>query len=55
MYRLEPDGTTVLDSLEATPGDWVLTGAATHGAGPGETEEGRVVGDIRQLNGKSPT
>ncbi len=55
MYRLEPDGTTVLDSLEATPGDGVLTGAALEGAGPGDTDGDRDAGTARQPDGKSPT
>jgi hypothetical protein len=54
MYRLEPDGTTVLDSLEATPGDGVLAGVTLEGAGPGDTEGERAAGPVRQPDGKSP-
>ena len=60
MYRLEPDGTTVLDSLEAAiPGDQVGEGVLTHrvidGKGPGETEEVGGAGQIPPLNDKGPS
>lgn len=55
MYRLEPDGTTVLDSLEATPGDGVLTGATLGETGAAETEEAQVEGIIRPPEIGSPT
>ncbi|HHY44460.1 MAG TPA: hypothetical protein GX512_01945 [Firmicutes bacterium] len=60
MYRLEPDGTTVLDSLEAVSprdqvlGDGMLTGTVIDGVPPGETEDMKVAGQVPGLNGKSP-
>ena len=59
MYRLEPDGTTVLDSIEATGAPrellgGMLTGSVIDGELPGETEDMNAAGENPEPRGKDP-